>query len=212
MSRSGLGLQTNSDIGLLCFSLCFIFDSFLFLSPPHGGMKVKVCLLHRLIISGTCQCLSVPPDIVQIWAPIMSHLGYLTSFLTGLHANSFPHVQSFPQGHVNYKCDHVTPLWKTILCILMTTRSTQNKLYSPENWGHISPFQIHSLAGLPQPQSYRSSALTQTLLILPWTPCLEHSSLTTPSTSAFASFPSTSDFSFTTGHNFSYLSRACVPV
>lgn len=47
-------------------------------------------------------------------------------------------ILSTHRGHFNYKWDHVTPLRKTIQCILMTTKTTQKKLKSWKTRTHFT--------------------------------------------------------------------------
>lgn len=101
------------------------------------------------------------------WASVMSHLDYLTDFLT-----SSGSILSTHSGHFNYNCDqdHVTPLLKTIECILMTTKTRQNDLQGPENPGHILSLQAQPIAGtpdFPNPSPVGAQSLAQAMLILP---------------------------------------------
>lgn len=171
--------------------------------PPHRWKDHKSLFTSPLRYLWNLSAPLSPPNIRQIWVPIMSHLDYLTGFLTSLQANPFPLFSPF---HTQRSLQLQMRSYHTFAenqCIPVTTKTTQSKLEGYENLGHILPFQVHSLAGLPKPQSYRTSVLTQTLLVLPWAPrmlfllpgallpdTLQHFILSFLSTSEFSSYGS----------------------
>lgn len=186
------------------------------MSNEHKGLIIS-------LIAGTYWLLSISSGTFLIQATIISHLDYLTDVLTGLPASPFPQVLPIQHLgiHSNYKCDHVTPLLKTIQGLLRTTKTTQNNLWGPEKSGHVSPLQVSSITmnyGSPNCSPTEAPYLAQTILILTqasfpqcYSSCLEHASLTSRSDGSLI-FPSTADFSFTTNHHtFSYLFIACLP-